>query len=107
MLIDKEYILAGLFALITIVLFSFVIYAPSDELRTERARPIYAKDDVRYRYQQDELKHPKKKKKAVEDSFVTDGSSSSSSNDDSAEDDSPAEEPSVSDHEPQEEPEIE
>lgn len=110
MILDKDYLLAGIFALLAVVFFSFFIFAPSDQTRDEHARPAYAKDDIRYPYQQAEAKNPKKKKAVAQDSFVTDGSTSAGSSDssgDSVEDEGANEEPDITDHDPQEEPEIE
>lgn len=109
MVIDKDSILAITFAVLAVAFLSLFIFAPGDEMPDEFARPDYAADDIRYSMQQDEKKHPKKKQAAVPESFVTDGSTSAGGSDGSIDDsdDGANEEPDISDHEPQEEPEIE
>ena len=73
------------------------------------ARPSYAPGDIRYNLQQAETKKAKKKRNTppqapARDQFVTDGSTSSGGSDRGGSGDEAAEEPSVFDHEPQEEP---
>lgn len=106
-MLDKDVLLAIGVAALAVTFFSLVIFAPGDETQADYERPAYAQDDIRYRYQQEEARNPKKKRTPpAEESFVTDGSTSAGGGGDD-EGDFSNEEPPVSDHEPQEEPEIE
>lgn len=115
MLVDKDFLLALGAAFLTVVFFSFFIFAPGTTGGTSIApddmeRPLYAPDDIRYQYQQAELKNPKKKQAKVKESFVTDGSTSAGAGNgdiDESVGEPSNEEPDVTDHPPQEEPDLE
>ena len=70
--------------------------------RHDRSRPAYATEDVRYRFQQEDLKKKKKNKKTTRraPTYATGNSSNAGAVSERSEN----EEPSVFDHEPQEEP---
>jgi hypothetical protein len=85
------------------VLGGFFLSGPAQR---DHNRPTYTEDDIRYKFQQEDLKKKKKtgtKKTAVQTPTYASGTSSNagSSSDFSGGDN---EEPSVFDHEPQEEP---
>ena len=112
---DRQIIFAIAVALGSMLAFSgfFLSSAPSEP----GAHPTYAPDDIRYKYQQADAKKPKRAKQTASakgSEFAKSGKPSSStttwssggSDDDSSGDtsDGENEEPSLTDHEPQEEP---
>ena len=99
---DNQNILVIGAAIVAIFVFGgFFLSGPAHR---DAKRPTYAVEDIRYKYQQEDLKK-KKKKKTVERAPVYatgSGSSNSGSTNDASGGDN--EEPSVFEHEPQEEP---
>jgi len=69
--------------------------------RHDRGRPAYANEDVRYKFQQEDLKKKTNKMSARRAPTYATGNSSNAG---AASERSENEEPSVFDHEPQEEP---
>lgn len=100
---DRQTTIAIAFAIGAMLIFAiFTFAAPGGQ--SDKDRPTYAADDVRYKFQQAEAKERKNRKpgQPVKDQFVTDGSSSSggdvsddsgSSDNEEPSDDSSAEEP--------------
>jgi hypothetical protein len=97
--------------------FSGFFFAPAAPARAPHERSLYTPDDIRYKFQQADLKHPKKKqqqsaesgvpeftsdKKVAPNKTVSAGGRDEGSGSDDAEDDQ-----ELSDHEAQEEPELE
>ena len=110
--LDRQIMMAVGAAVFAMLIVGVTMLTPSSSGPVDTSsRPPYSKDDIRYPYQQAELKeakkHPKKPgAKPQPEQFVTDGSTTSggSGGDDGSSGDDPNEEPSVTDHEPQEEP---
>ena len=73
-----------------------------------RPQPVYTPDDIRYKYQQEDIRKKQKELKLHPGGMPkTSGGANSSGADSGAGDDSGSDdEPSLSDHEPQEEPEL-
>jgi hypothetical protein len=80
----------------------------AQDVAEARPQALYSPDDVRYKYQQEEIRRKQKEKKLHPGGMpkTTSAPASSSGSDSGASDDSD-DEPSLSDHEPQEEPELE
>jgi hypothetical protein len=72
------------------------MFLSAPEAQRAGSRPTYAEDDIRYKFQQEDLKRKKAGKKSVARDDGDDHSPAPSGGDN--------EEPSVFDHEPQEEP---
>ena len=113
--LDRQTIMAVGIAVFGMLMVAATILGPTsrDPAVDVSERAAYSKDDVRYTYQQADIKeakkHPKRApKKTGPEKFVTDGSTSSGSSggsDDSGDSgEDPNEEPSVFDHDAQEEP---
>lgn len=103
---DREIIFATVIAVAGMLGFAGLFLGSDPSTPSER--PIYAPDDIRYRLQQADLKKPKHKGSATSTTAATPsdtGSSSSGSDSDSGDDSN--EEPSVTDHPPEEEPPLE
>ena len=109
---DRQIILAVGFAIFCMLIFGgMFLGSGATGGGGDPARTAYSPDDIRYRFQQAEAKQAKKKHKTraqspAPDQNVSDGFTSSGGGDSNSSDDS-NEEPSLSDHEPQEEPPLE
>jgi hypothetical protein len=113
---DKQVIFVIAVAVGSMVGFSGFFISPSAPTAPNE-RPLYSPDDIRFKYQQADLKKPKRPKQTASSSvpeFSKSGkpspttTTSARGSDDSSEDsnDDPNEEPSITDHEPQEEPDL-
>lgn len=105
---DRQTIIVVCGAIVGLTLFGG-IFLSSPKTRGDHARPIYAQDDVRYKLQQEELKKPKTKKQKPPAAEPIISSSESSGGGEISSDESndeSSEEPSITDHEPQEEPSL-
>ena len=73
-----------------------------------RPQPVYTPDDIRYKYQQEDIRKKQKELKLHPGGMPkTSSAPANSSGSDSGASDDSNDEPSLSDHEPQEEPELE
>ncbi len=104
---DRQTIIVVCGAIVGLTLFGG-IFLSSPKTRGDHARPIYAQDDVRYKLQQEELKKPKTKKQKPAAEPIISSSESSGGGEVSSDEsnDESSEEPSITDHEPQEEPSL-
>jgi len=100
---DNQNVLVIGAAILGIVVFGGIFLSGPD--RRDSKRPTYAVEDIRYKYQLEDLKKKKSKKTTAQaPAFATGNSSSSGSRSTSDTSGGDNEEPSVFDHEPQEEP---
>lgn len=100
---DRQTIMVLCGAIVGLTLFGG-LYLSSPKHR-DHTRPAYAEDDIRLKFQKEDLKKPKTKKtKPAAEPIIS--SSESSGGGEISSDDESAEEPSVTDHEPQEEPSL-
>ncbi len=97
---DNQNVLVIGAAVVGIFVFGGIFLSGPD--KREVARPTYAVEDIRYKYQQEDLKKKKSRKTVTQAPTYAPGGSSSGSSGGSYGGDN--EEPSVFDHEPQEEP---
>jgi hypothetical protein len=100
---DRQTIMVLCAAIIGLTLFGGV-YLASPKPRDTTVRHAYAQDDIRYKFQQDDLKKPKTKKKTAAQPVIS--SSESSGGSDEPSDDESNEEPSLDDGGSQEEPSL-
>ena len=116
--LDKQVLAVICAAILSMVGLSGYFLAPAGPPRAAHERPLYAPDDIRYKYQQEALRHPKKAKPEAAESSIPEFSKSGKpkhnktvsagggSDDSSSENDDGTGEPNeeLSEHEPQEEP---
>lgn len=97
---DRQTIMVLFAAIIGLTLFGTMYLAPSKH--EVQARPAYAVEDIRHKFQAEEAKNARKKTKVVATTPTMSSSSSSSSSENSEN-----EEPPLDEEEAQEEPPIE
>ena len=97
---DRELIFIVAFGIMGIAIFGGVYLGDAKHADGSEAvassRPVYAPDDIRYKFQQEEAKQKKKKKHGAPSQPVESaGSDESGENSDASSDESPAEEPPI------------